>query len=371
MIKHQLLSTFIFLVFCFSLQAQHPCGTTLEEQATTPAFVERMYSGIQFEPRTVVEEVPIKIHIIGGANGIFAIDSSIVLEELALVNESFAAINVEFVPCGSINFIYNNAYLTFTKTVDEVICDINDVPGVINIYFPPDIENQEGEDICGYAYNFDVRPRVFVDKDCAANGSTFTHEMGHSFALLHTHSSFLGEELADGSNCATAGDFFCDTPADPRLTNSNVNDDCVYIGTELDAQQQPYSPDPTNIMSYAPKECRVNFTPQQLMHMESYYVSQGEFLPCSGLPTSTENLAEQLDIKVFPNPSHNVFFVKGLSGEVQLEIYNVKGQLLFSQGYQEASDKIEISNFANTSSGIYYLKITSETYSFTQKMIRL
>ena len=67
---------------------------------------------------------------------------------------------------------------------------------------------------------------------CANNGSTLPHEVGHFYGLPHTHDQ--GNELVNGSNCATAGDNFCDTPADPNLSGV-VNSSCVYTGTATDA----------------------------------------------------------------------------------------------------------------------------------------
>ncbi len=371
MLNKILWCTTLIVLWGLNLKAQHNCGTTPAEQTTTYDFVQQQRTGIPFASRTVVDEVPIQIHIIGGANGVFAIDSSIVLEELEIVNEAFADINIKLVQCRSINFIYSNSYLTFIKGTDEILCDIHDVTGVINIYFPPKVERQDGETICGYAYNFDIEKRVFVSKDCADNGSTFTHEMGHSFSLVHTHTTVNGPELADGSNCSNAGDLLCDTPADPRLNGDNVDNNCIYIGTEVDEHQNPYYPDPSNIMSYAPKVCRTMFSLEQLTQMESYYVVEGGILSCAGAPTSVGNIGDQVLVKVFPNPSQQSFFVEGLTGNAQLDIFNIDGKLLFSQDIENITGKVEVSNPAIQNPGVYYLKTTSDNHTSLQKIIRL
>jgi hypothetical protein len=98
------------------------------------------------------------------------------------------------------------------------------------------------------------------------NHSTFPHEIGQYFDLFHTHeTSFGGPECTSGSNCATAGDLVCDTPADPVLGSGNVNGSCQYTGGGNGpcAGDPPYAPDPTNFMSYSLKTCRDNFSPQQ------------------------------------------------------------------------------------------------------------
>jgi hypothetical protein len=72
-------------------------------------------------------------------------------------------------------------------------------------------------------------------------------------------------EFVDGSNCNDAGDYFCDTPADPMLSpaivnGANVNAQCVYFGNQKDGHNQLYVPDATNIMSYAPSKCLSHFS---------------------------------------------------------------------------------------------------------------
>ena len=89
--------------------------------------------------------------------------------------------------------------------------------------------------------------------------STLPHEMGHCLGLYHTHHGTVNEgggdtnqcaELVDGSNGTTCGDYIMDTPADP---NRWANNSCLYIGTGVDAHGNHYSPDASNIMSYAHK----------------------------------------------------------------------------------------------------------------------
>ncbi|GAB3492649.1 hypothetical protein GCM10027341_07000 [Spirosoma knui] len=79
------------------------------------------------------------------------------------------------------------------------------------------------------------------------------HEVGHYFNLMHTFDyGGTGKELVNGSNCSTAGDLVCDTPADPYDVNNpgTLNNGCQYIGTVRDANGELYRPDMTNMMSY-------------------------------------------------------------------------------------------------------------------------
>ncbi len=87
--------------------------------------------------------------------------------------------------------------------------------------------------------------------------STSPHEIGHCLNLIHTHETVLGIENPNGSNCLTAGDLVCDTPADPKLGTNNVNNNCKYTGGNV------YNPLTNNIMSYFRAPCRNEITNKQ------------------------------------------------------------------------------------------------------------
>lgn len=371
------MKTYIYLSLAFFFLSSGPlsaqlfssCGTTINEQATTYDFVQKLRANPSIQQRDTPEEVPVKIHIIGSNTGNFAIDSATVFQELALANAAFADINIVFSLCESINYINDNNYVKFIKYTDEVLCDIHDVPDAINIYFASDIEKENGDGICGYAYNFAIRPRVFMDNSCASNGSTLTHELGHSFSLLHTHSTSNGAELVSGTNCSFAGDLLCDTPADPRLSSTNTNDNCQYIGTELDNQQNPYTPSTENIMSYAPKECRLRFTFEQLLQMEAYFIAEGTFLQCSAI-TSTENPAFEQAIQVYPNPGNASVFISALPEKAHIELLDTSGKSLFKKEYEQTNDAFEVQAIQQFEAGVYFLKITFDHHNITKKLVR-
>jgi len=95
-----------------------------------------------------------------------------------------------------------------------------------------------------------------------------SHEMGHCLGLFHTfHNAGSGScnELVDGSNAATCGDFVTDTPADPGplfdvYTDSSCN---LRNMTMTDANSQLYAPDTRNVMAYVPPDCMSYFTDGQ------------------------------------------------------------------------------------------------------------
>ena len=110
------------------------------------------------------------------------------------------------------------------------------------------------------------------------DAGTYAHEMGHYFGLLHTFegSGSANAELVDGSNCDTAGDQICDTPADPFILGTSsilyfnpITGDYIYMVT--DANGDFYIPNVQNIMSYYPGDC--NFTYQQYLRMANTYLT--------------------------------------------------------------------------------------------------
>jgi len=126
---------------------------------------------------------------------------------------------------------------------------------------------------------------IIIERDCQ-DGYVLqlAHHLGHLFGLYDTYHN--GDELVDGSNCETAGDELCDTPADPFLQaimRPIINEqiayelaifrimrvECEYTARFDDANDDPYKPDIRNIMSAYP--CKCKFTDNQLRKMVENY----------------------------------------------------------------------------------------------------
>ncbi|MGE0020104.1 MAG: M43 family zinc metalloprotease [Draconibacterium sp.] len=108
------------------------------------------------------------------------------------------------------------------------------------------------------------------------NTTTLPHEMGHCLGLYHTHHGTVNEgggdinqcpELVDGSNSIVCGDYVQDTPADPNQWSSSS---CAYTGTGTDANGEQYSPDASNLMSYAYNPCRNLFSELQISRLKDF-----------------------------------------------------------------------------------------------------
>ncbi len=162
-----------------------------------------------------------------------------------------------------------------------------------NIVVVPNV----GNGFAGFAYfpsASQVTNLLFIRDAYLNTQELVPHEMGHYFNLLHTFSG--GDELVNGSNCTTAGDWVCDTPADPFEKPNAGNLNCTYTGTATDANGQAYAPDMKNLMSYwHSRGCSTDhFTPGQLERAYQGYLFRR---------SSSGSGPDSYDFSAAPNPA--------------------------------------------------------------------
>lgn len=248
------------------------CGTELTQGDIDQFKAREQRPRTGFIPQATLPPpycVPIAAHIVRTTAG----TGGLTLERL---DQGIVDCNVMYQNTGmvfqllSVDYIDDDDYYYNVNTDAEIDAMIqeNVVADAINVYFTPNLSNEDGG-LCGRGSFTTSTPQgVAMNNGCTGtsdNPSTFPHELGHFFDLFHTHETAFGAELVDGSNCGTAGDKLCDTPADPVLDEGdNVTSfpGCSYYGSETDANDDPYSPDTHQMMSYAPKECRDVMSPQ-------------------------------------------------------------------------------------------------------------
>ncbi|WP_417443655.1 PKD domain-containing protein [Joostella sp.] len=212
--------------------------------------------------------VPINIITIRKSDGSGGISQEDINTAIESLNFYFNQINIDFFVCGNNTVIDDDDLYTFREDTEE---DDDEVLLYDGGYIKDNIVNLVFTDLQplnGYAYYPGGKDLIVMRNSVAANGTTIVHEMGHFYGLLHTHENADGNdgpetiELVDGSNCSTAGDKICDTPADPDLTGKMSG--CEYTGTVQDPNGDFYNPDVTNLMSYATRNCRDKFSVEQL-----------------------------------------------------------------------------------------------------------
>jgi hypothetical protein len=218
----------------------------------------------------------IVVHIVNDSLGKPNVTQAQIQNSLVGLNTAFAPICVSFAIC-EFQTIDNFAYDKMTEKSDwpEMQNQYN-VKNRINIYYVEDIVDKPGK--CGFAALGGIgelnKYGIVIKKSCT-DPRTLTHEMGHYFGLLHTFEGG-GIELANGTNCKTAGDLICDTPADPYVDPENPSlyvdaSTCKFISMKKDATGHYYDPLVGNIMSYYP--CSCGFTDQQYIRMATIYLS--------------------------------------------------------------------------------------------------
>ncbi|NNF35350.1 MAG: T9SS type A sorting domain-containing protein [Saprospiraceae bacterium] len=215
-------------------------------------------------------------------------DPSISLEQLDLAinaaNEYFKFTNIYFQYCGNPKYLDDDIYYNLTIEEGHSLNDLMHVPNAINIYVVETISQAFPDGtvslFCGIASfpkpETDSR-YLLLDGACMSDETLLAHELGHFYGLYHTHETAFGDEFVNRENCEIAGDFLCDTPADPLLHGSNVVS-CRYFGSEVDPIGDQYRPDTKNIMSYAPQDCRSKFSWQQIIRMRDIHMNENSYL---------------------------------------------------------------------------------------------
>ncbi len=258
-------AAFLFLAAAAPLAAQPPqeCATTIApDEALRLVAIERLglYNRPPAPARSTVY-VGLAFHVVRTSAGAGGIPQSRLDQALIDANEAFAPAGIQFCQAGDTRYIDSSTYYTIDNFSEaDALRQINVVPGAINCYFVNDAH------FCGLSsFTTSAVQGIVYHNGCVGlptNRSTFPHEIGHYFNLYHTHETAFGTECTNGSNCATAGDLVCDTPADPMILGQISQ--CLWTGSASPlCGGLPYTPPVANFMSYSDKECRTHFTPQQ------------------------------------------------------------------------------------------------------------
>ena len=368
--RNSLILTAIILSSASFIKAQMPCGTKINNSTLMQLqdfyHISGQYRQINFEGQPY--NIPLKIHVIRRKDGSGGLDTSLIPLIIDTLNYYYKNSMLEFYVCSTIEFINDKRFSNFEATEEEGALTLHDVPRMINIYFVDTLLTNNNE-ICGYAYMSGGPLEVFINNTCAISGNTVVHEIGHVFSLIHTHgsnNSELTKELVDGSNCLDAGDFICDTPADPNLSDKTTyysqQDSCAYTGTVTDANADPFSPMINNIMAYVPSVCKPDtLTPQQYQRVYNAIFYYGLI----NTICSDESAFSDEIISVYPNPFFNELFILfDLQNRslVALSMFDLLGnhiQSLFFDYLEPGRNKLYFSVDDNKlTKGLYFITLT-------------
>ena len=310
----RLILVLFFSLSIFSQEISEECGTTFDQNFYVLKtqkiddfnyFLNQYYEKRQQKSSSAVTDIPIRVNILQTTSGNTAVSENDVINRINDANEEFADSFMRFYICDEINYITNNALYNFTYSEEDILVQYHQ-ENIMNVYFMNTVTNNSGGGICGFtrfpqgvSSNSDI---VVMSANCSGNlYNTFTHELGHHFGVEHTHgpiNGILTSELVSGANCNSAGDYICDTPADPQLSSANVSTvNCLYTPNSnpppTDAQGQFFDPDTSNFMSYAPQSCRYSFTPQQSAIFYATFHSLRSYYSC---PSFNVTISDNISI---------------------------------------------------------------------------
>lgn len=362
------------------------CGNELQQFSDAflknlPDLSSRVFSPIpkRGEPDTIA----LTIHIVETQGSDSKKMVELIEQEIMAVNEIFFSAGLFFQSCGPIRTIKGAWAYNFETS--EGLNEQNHVPNTINIYFSNWLQNEYGVPLCGFAsFPWTKRPIdrfVMMSKECLDGGVTLAHEFGHFYGLYHTHETYFGAEFVNGSNCKFAGDKICDTPADPNLGRGFISSDCSYLGTQKDARGEPYAPQVSNIMSYAPTKCRWQFSPQQGSLMQSVHEKENAYLyrNCDFYPDFMITADALPDITIRsgnPIPVAYTFSNIGITKDYELDLRfsistaaDQEGTIIHWETLQIGPEQSSLTrNFSidfpeNRSSGQYFLVAKVDAYN--------
>lgn len=274
-----------------SAQQTHYCGI---DHATGEAIKERLMKNRQrfssaellsFQNQRAITWVPVVITNVGNTSGVGYTADEKIYQFFCGLNEIYAQQNVQFFLRQPIRRLANNDLDTDCDlNAAKNFMSSNKVSGVVNLYVGRSVNNQT-KSYYSRPYAFGTKGDfVFLLQTMISRAAvTEAHEIGHFFSLPHTFYGWEGRDVemlygggsvpssingrqveyevrsGASSNCASAGDGFCDTRADYYSERTQ----CPVVPTVTDPRNAAIDPDETNLMSYYLDACVDSFTPQQ------------------------------------------------------------------------------------------------------------
>lgn len=272
------------------------CGTP---HHTMSKWAEQYYSHqIAYPKDDEIINVPLTVHIVGTDAGEGYTPINTILNAICVLNENFASANIAFYIKGNFRYINRSSFYNQPRSGNGSFINSQNIPNTLNCYLVNDIEGS----VLGYAgaisSNFVVMERAGIN----TGTNVWTHEIGHALGLFHTFFGWeridydpematpatvsgIPVELLDGSNCAVAGDMFCDTPPDYLSFPWSCNQDRLSSIVQTDPNGETFRSDGKNFMSQA-TTCWSVFSEEQgqamranLMTEKSGYLNRDLPLP--------------------------------------------------------------------------------------------
>lgn len=349
------------------------CGVGAEDALL---LTERLKENLKNRDKTVadrgvIQYVPIHFHLVGDNAGEGKIKESRVLDQLCALNARYAPMDIRFYlsPHPTIGTLFdytinnNNVYANQTSWLTMHNKRHNKAINVYIVDVAASNSNTEGEALA--YYNIPRDWIVAKKAEIKLTGNlTLPHEVGHFFGLLHTFNGWesnqfdstdptwpiaptvspdgVPTERANGSNCAVAGDYLCDTPSDYNLGLGFP--DCDYDLGAKDPTGVLVNPMETNMMGYFLECTNHVFTEDQQDLILTDLASSGRnYLDNSFAPAAAE-INTPANMLVSPaNTSTTPFYDEVLLEWTPVDgatYYLVEVDLIFAYNSPEAQSHI-------------------------------
>ena len=291
----RLFTIIIFLTISFQfVNAQHWCGTNQSDEFMKPLVENKKHWDQTLSRSNETRFSPVTIHLVGRDDGTGRFSEELAYRAMCLLNERFFDLgtNMQF-------YIKEFNEINASRVFDDPRNNIGFMRSAkdrtsMNIYVVNQISSGATGTTLGF-YTGGINDFI-VMRAVNFGDSSFTleHELGHFFTLAHTHrgwedvpwnpgdtsrvelitisssqSAPVQVELVDGSNCETAADFLCDTPADYGSTF--LCGCCSAQGFCRDRNGEILEPMNNNIMSYSARCDDWAFSPNQITAMQASY----------------------------------------------------------------------------------------------------
>lgn len=254
--------------------------------------------------RKMTTYLPVRFFLVSNTDFTEAASESKALDALCLLNDKFESSELQF-------FLKEFSYLNNDNVNNDpqsfegrTAIEAAMIYDAINIFI---VENGGGFGVQGY-YQPPMGPDgldwIVILNQIATDEKLLPHEVGHFFGLLHTHNGWSCQiydaaihgnpvsvthncsveiEFVNGSNCQTAGDMICDTPADYGIFVG----ECGLVIPIYDYNNDLLNPAHENIMGYH-NGCVESFTSEQGTVMQNNLtLTERDYLPKDLIPNLT------------------------------------------------------------------------------------
>ena len=193
-------------------------------------------------------------------------------------------------------------------------------------------------------------------------GRTCVHEVGHWLNLIHTW-----------------GDAYCgnDSVADtPPQTQPHYNCNVTFpdLTTACNTSTEPYGTMFMDYMDYSDDPCLWMFTNDQSARMLSaFYTYRSSILNANvctpNLSMGIIPLSQPHQPAVYPNPASGSLTISASEPIKQIQLFNVLGQLVFQDNFENIQSSIQSINTYNQKNGVYMLRVNTFSATTATKVI--